>query len=93
MARKARSRKYSARTLKMLWGRAAGRCAIPSCRIELFCDATEHDPTVIIGDIAHIEASSDKGPRANKLLSNKERDEYENLILLCQNCHTRLDGQ
>jgi hypothetical protein len=92
MAQKS-SRSYSERTLKILWGRGAGRCSIPTCRIELFAEATEHDPMVVIGEIAHIEASSDSGPRANKAKSRKERDEYDNLILLCKNCHARLDGQ
>ena len=87
------TRQYSARTLKVLWGRAAGRCAIPTCRIELLAEATEYDPVVIIGEIAHIEAASDAGPRANPSKSRRERDEYDNLILLCQNCHARLDGQ
>lgn len=64
MAQKS-GRSYSERTLKILWGRAAGRCAVPTCRIELFVDPTTHDPMVIIGEIAHIEASSDQGPRAN----------------------------
>ncbi|MBD2122162.1 SAVED domain-containing protein [Trichocoleus sp. FACHB-262] len=86
-------RNYTARTLKILWGRAAGRCAVPECRIELYVDSTNHDPIVIIGEIAHIEASSNSGPRANKTLAKKERDDYSNLILLCQNCHARLDGQ
>jgi hypothetical protein len=86
-------RNYSDRTLKILWGRAAGRCAVPTCRIELFAEATEHDPIVTIGDIAHIEASSDAGPRANPTKAKKERDEYDNLILLCLTCHRRLDGQ
>lgn len=86
-------RSYSQRTLKILWGRSAGRCALPSCRINLLVDATDYDPAVIIGEIAHIEASSDAGPRANKSKSQKERDEYDNLILLCQNCHALLDGQ
>lgn len=87
------SRNYSGRTLKILWGRAAGRCAVPTCRIELLAEATEYDPIVTIGDIAHIEASSDAGPRANTVKAKKERDEYDNLILLCLNCHRRLDGQ
>jgi hypothetical protein len=56
-------------------------------------DATDHDPIVVIGDIAHIEGSSDTGPRANRALSAKERDRYENLILLCKNCHAKFDGQ
>src|SRR5271169_2596998 len=87
------SRHYSPQTLKILWGRAAGRCAVPECRIDLVADAKGHDPIVVIGDIAHIEASSDKGPRANRKLSAKDRDSYDNLILLCKNCHFRFDGQ
>jgi hypothetical protein len=79
--------------MKVLWGRAAGRCALPNCRMEVFVEATEHDPMVIIGEIAHIEASSNSGPRANANKSKKDRDDYENLILLCSNCHLRLDGQ
>lgn len=94
MKKKSKSpRRYSARTLKILWGRAAGRCAVSDCRINLVVDATDHDPIVVIGDIAHIEASSDKGPRANRKLSSKERDSYDNLILLCKNCHFRFDAQ
>lgn len=87
------SRNYSDRTLKILWGRGAGRCSVPTCRLELFADATEHDPMVVIGEIAHIEAASDRGPRANQAKSKKERDQYQNLILLCQNCHHRMDAQ
>lgn len=86
-------RRYSERTLKILWGRAAGKCAVPDCRIDLVVDATGHDPIVVIGDIAHIEASSDRGPRANRKLLAKERDNYDNLILLCKNCHFRFDAQ
>lgn len=94
MSRRASSsRSYSDRTLKILWGRAAGRCAAPDCRIELLADATDHDPIVVIGDIAHIKAASDKGPRADIPKAARDRDEYDNLILLCKNCHAKLDGQ
>ena len=87
------TRNYSARTLKILWGRAAGRCAVPDCRVELLADETDYDPIVVIGDIAHMSAASDDGPRADPQLTRKERDEYDNLILLCKNCHARIDGQ
>ncbi|SKA85705.1 hypothetical protein SAMN02745166_01190 [Prosthecobacter debontii] len=87
------ARNYSAKTLKILWGRSAGRCAVPECRAELIVDATSYDPIVVIGDIAHIAASSDIGPRSNAALTAKERDSYDNLILLCKNCHARFDGQ
>ena len=87
------ARSYNGRTLKMLWGRSAGRCATPECRIQLFVDATDHDPMVIIGDIAHIHASSSKGPRATAAVTRRKLDEYDNLILLCKNCHFRIDQQ
>jgi len=87
------SRNYSARTLKILWGRAAGRCAVPTCRVELLVDETDYDPIVVIGDIAHMAAASDDGPRADETLSTRERNDYDNLILLCRNCHARIDGQ
>ena len=87
------ARRYSSHTLKMLWGRAAGRCSMPECRIELLLDDSSHDPTVIIGDIAHVAASSDTGPRGATAKIADARDEYSNLILLCKNCHARIDGQ
>src|SRR5262245_18189395 len=93
MASTSSSRNYSDRTLKILWGRAAGRCAVPSCRVELLVHETGYDPIVVIGDIAHMAAASDIGTRANENLSARDRDVYDNLILLCTNCHTRIDGQ
>lgn len=86
------ARKYNNRTLKVLWGRSAGRCAMPECRVELLVDDSEHDPVVVIGDVAHLIAASDEGPRGNKSKSIGKRDEYENLILLCKNCHAKIDG-
>jgi hypothetical protein len=87
------SRSYTVRTLKLLWGRAAGRCAMPECRIELFAEATDYDPVVVIGEIAHVAGAADAGPRAAGELGTAQRNDYENLILLCQNCHARIDGQ
>jgi hypothetical protein len=86
-------RAYTDRTLKLLWGRSGGRCAMPNCRVELLADATGYDPIVVIGEIAHIAAISDHGPRAEAGLDNSSRNDYENLILLCQNCHAQIDGQ
>ena len=87
------TRSYTDKTLKLLWGRAAGRCAVATCRVEVFADATDHDPIVTFGDIAHIHAHSDTGARSNTDLTAKQRNDYENLILLCKNCHARIDGQ
>jgi hypothetical protein len=86
-------RTYSDRTLKLLWGRSAGRCAMPECRMEVFAEATDYDPIVVMGGMAHVAGASNIGPRANTELSEKERNDYENLILLCRNCHGRIDKQ
>jgi hypothetical protein len=85
-------RSYSDKTLKILWGRSAGRCNMPNCRIEVFINEHGYDPVWNIGEMGHIFASSDSGPRPNKKLTKFERDEYVNLILLCRNCHGRIDG-
>jgi hypothetical protein len=90
---KSSSRSYTDRTLKILWGRSAGRCAMPSCRVELLLDQTDYDPVVVIGDAAHMVASSEDGPRGDPTIVAQGRDVYDNLILLCKNCHARIDGQ
>jgi hypothetical protein len=47
--------------------------------------------TVHIAEMAHIIAATDGGPRADATVSGKDRGAYENLILLCANCHTLID--
>lgn len=86
-------RRYSDRVLKLLWGRAAGRCAMPECRVELFAEATDYDPIVVIGEIAHVAGIGDDGPRNVPGMTAQEVNSYDNLILLCRNCHGRIDGQ
>ena len=44
-----------------------------------------------VGEIAHIHAKSDGGPRAKPELGIKDRQSRENLILLCPTCHTKVD--
>lgn len=65
---------------------------MPECRIELLLDDSSYDPIVIFGDIAHIAPSSLAGPRGTVAKEIGKRDEYRNLILLCKNCHARIDG-
>ena len=71
--------------LKMLWGRAAHRCSI--CRLEL----TAAGSAETIGEMAHIVARSESGPRGRSSMPRKERDKYPNLIPLCANHHTEID--
>jgi hypothetical protein len=65
---------------------------MPNCRIELFIDESGYDPVCNIGEMGHMAASSNSGPRGNQALPPRNHDEYENLILLCRNCHGRIDG-
>lgn len=78
---------------KLVWGFAAARCSHPSCRILCVAAASGNDPNVTLGEIAHIHSYSDDGPRASKNMPVDERNKYENLILLCANHHTEVDGQ
>ena len=95
---------YSEKTVKMLWGRAANRCAI--CRMQLVMDRSGSDDESIVGDIAHIVArdeDGEKGPRSVASLSPEEkerhallisnRNKYVNLLVLCKNHHKQVDDQ
>ncbi|MBZ5569080.1 MAG: hypothetical protein LAN64_14670 [Acidobacteriia bacterium] len=87
------SRSYPSSDVKLLFGLSAGRCNEPTCFAEVLVNATQFDKAVVVGKIAHIEAHSDKGPRANPNLTKKERDCYLNWILLCGYHHDIVDAQ
>lgn len=78
--------------IKILWSRAAGRCSIPECRMEL-TPGSDTVPTggVIVGENCHIVAEKMDGPRGNYSVSDADRNRYPNLILLCNNHHKIID--
>src|SRR4051812_20069571 len=86
------SRKYPDRTLKVLFG-LANRCAFPNCAEPLVKPGTDQSDALVLAQICHILAASDKGPRADIHLSASDRDKAENLILLCPTHHAIIDGQ
>lgn len=73
-------------TLRKLYILSGNMCAMPNCTNVLI----DKDGTWL-GEVAHIHAASDGGPRANTSLSQEERRDAENLILLCRNCHRKID--
>ena len=75
----------------MLWANSGGVCCFPGCEVSCV-DETESGNTITIGEIAHIEAKGDNGPRANPSLSDQQRDAYPNLIVLCRNHHKLVDA-
>jgi hypothetical protein len=76
---------------RLLFARSGGYCANPDCPDpDLFPRVDdEHVPTV--AEMAHRIAQSSAGPRGEEDLPESERDEYENLVLLCSRCHTLVD--
>ena len=79
----------SQHTKLRLFADSAGFCQKPDCQRTLFVDTGSTN--LHIGEMAHVFAASDKGPRAASGLSIHERSAYENLILLCPSCHAIVD--
>lgn len=68
---------------RKLYLNSGNRCA--KCKTKLYIDGSW------IGEIAHIEAVNPGGARFNPKLSQNYVNSYENLILLCRNCHKEVD--
>lgn len=84
------SRTISSKTSLFLHVRAAGRCEFDNCNTYLL----EHEPTGTPGNYAeraHIWAFSEKGPRGRGCRP-KDIHHIDNLMLLCRNCHTKIDN-
>ena len=85
-------RRYRSADTALLWSHSGGICGFPGCNERCVAEANEEDPSAILGEIAHIEAKSNSGPRANPSLTDEQRDSYHNLILLCRNHHRLVDA-
>jgi tetratricopeptide (TPR) repeat protein len=83
----------SLKTHKVLWGRAASRCAFPDCRRELVMNHSEQNDESLVGEECHMVAREARGARGKSAMSLKERNEYDNLILLCNIHHKLIDDQ
>lgn len=82
----------SDKTRKLLWGHSGNRCAI--CRQELTLEASSpHDSISVVGDECHIVAREPTWTRGESELSPEQRDDYDNLILLCKVHHKVVDDQ
>jgi len=76
-------------TQRRLFAASAGYCQNPGCANKLFVDAS--GKSVHIAEMAHVFAANDGGPRAKLELTEAERGAFENLVMLCANCHTMVD--
>jgi hypothetical protein len=71
-----------------LFARSRGLCNL--CKSEVILEKEDKEPYTI-AEIAHICGEKPKAARYDKNMSKKERSSYENLILLCSSCHTKID--
>ena len=86
MTEKARQYRQSHR--RRLDTLSMNQCSAPDC--VRFLIARDHE--TIVSKICHIEAASNKGPRFNPDMSDDDRRHFNNLILLCDECHSIIDN-
>jgi hypothetical protein len=75
----------SAQTIRKLFALSGNRCAFPRCTVRIVCEG------VPVGEVCHINAANDGGPRFDKAQSDYDRNGFDNLILLCANHHKVVD--
>jgi len=77
---------------RRLLQRSGNLCAFPTCHLLLTAPGTPDDPVVVLGEMAHIVAESPHGPRGTSPLTAEQRNQYPNLILLCNQHHQLIDS-
>lgn len=75
---------------RRLWSSSGGFCQNPSCRTELF-RFFDSGKATSLEQFAHVIAQKPSGPRGKDSLPVSQRDEFDNLIMLCPACHTIVD--
>ena len=84
-------KKIPEKVVRELWARSAGRCGFEGCNKELWRAAR----TKISGNrghIAHIVAAEPNGARGHAVRSAQLCKAYENLMLVCYDCHDEIDN-
>ncbi len=80
-------RNYLTATNRQLDMLSGGKCYCPECNKSLI----RREGKKIFAEICHIEAANSGGPRFNKDMSDDDRRHFDNLILLCRDCHDTID--
>lgn len=82
-------RKPSEAVLKILFAKSGNICAFPNCKTHLIADVD--DASKPLGEIAHIIAAEDAGPRGDPDIPAEERNSAANYILVCPTHHSLID--
>lgn len=80
------ARNYSQLTIKRLYGLSRNNCAFPGCPVELLSSEDESN----FSNICHIEDANPnlhKSDRYNPNMTDDQRRDFKNLLLLCANHH------
>ncbi len=86
-------KKVPEKTKRILYLTSRNKCAFPECNSTLVAPPTEKSSHKIVGEICHIYSEKERGPRGRSGLTSEEYNDYDNLIVLCPNHHTLVDGQ
>ncbi len=78
---------------RILFAKSGNRCAFEGCRRVLTAKASPLEGPVVLGEAAHIVGERPNGPRGNYPLPLDKRNQYDNLILLCNQHHQLVDSQ
>ncbi len=88
----AERKKIPAATRLRLFAAASGHCQKPDCLDALF--PVEMGGDKHIAEMAHVIPHGDAGPRhEDRPAGDFDADSFENLILLCPTCHTKIDKE
>jgi hypothetical protein len=75
-------------TVKRLFAVSGNHCAFPGCHLPLV-DSTSGK---VIGKVCHIKANNPGGPRYDPSQSDEERQDFDNLMILCPMHHDVIDS-
>jgi hypothetical protein len=73
----------------IIWTKSGGHCA--KCREPLCITGASGEVSHLIGDVAHIVAEEEGGPRGLSVLTLNQRNSEPNLLLLCKPHHKQVD--
>ncbi|MEF9385204.1 HNH endonuclease [Ralstonia solanacearum species complex bacterium KE056] len=78
----------SEKSYKIIWGQFSARCCL--CRKDVIHE-TEGGTKSLVGEVAHIVGEREDAARGRSPLSAEERNDTDNLMLLCREHHKIID--
>jgi hypothetical protein len=83
----------SARQQRLVAQPSGNRCAFGKCRRILVSQGPKGTAPVFVGELAHIYGEKPGSARYDPVMTAKQRNSADNLMLVCLEHHTIIDGQ